>query len=72
MFLLNQLNKGYRLYLDNWCTSPELVDMLNDLQTDCTGTVRQAQKGVPDVTKKNQNQGKGKLSEEKMLLNWNN
>lgn len=26
--------------------------MLNDLQTDCIGTVRWTEKGVPDVTKK--------------------
>lgn len=60
------------MYLDNWYTNPEVVDMLNDLQTDCIATVRWTEKGVPDV-KKIQTQGKGKLSKRKeILLKLNN
>jgi len=39
--LLHQyLNKGYRVTLDDYCTSPELVKALLLYQTDCYGTLR--------------------------------
>jgi hypothetical protein len=37
------------VHLDDKYTSPELVDLLNESQTDCAGIVKQSQKGVPDI-----------------------
>jgi hypothetical protein len=42
-------NKGYRLYTGSWYAGPQLVDMLNDHETDCFGIARQTQKGIPDI-----------------------
>jgi hypothetical protein len=36
----NPLDMGYCLYLDNWCTSPKLVDTLCTRKTDVVGTMR--------------------------------
>jgi len=34
------LDKGYCLYLDNWYTSPNLVDTICTRKTDVVGTMR--------------------------------
>jgi hypothetical protein len=44
----SSLQQGYRLYIGNWYVCPELVDMLDDHETDCFGMVGQTQKGIPD------------------------
>lgn len=45
------LNKGYCLFLDNYYTSPELIDKLLRQKTDCIGTMRVNRKGVPTEIK---------------------
>jgi len=44
------LDKGYCLYLDNWYTSPKLVDNLYTTKTD-TGIMRTNRKEFPDFVK---------------------
>ena len=43
------LDKGYCLYLDNWYTSPKLVDTLCTRKTDVVGTMRTDIKDFPDI-----------------------
>jgi hypothetical protein len=46
------LDKGYSLYLDNWYTSPKLVDTLCARQTDVVGNMRTNRKEFPDFVKR--------------------
>ncbi|CAH1982575.1 unnamed protein product [Acanthoscelides obtectus] len=41
------LDKGYRLFLDNYYTSVDLVNKLVKRRTDCVGTIRANRKGIP-------------------------
>jgi len=43
------LNKGYRLFIDNFYTSPRLADFLLDNGTMLVGTVRHNRRDFPDV-----------------------
>jgi hypothetical protein len=48
--LISQLLcKGHRPYLCSWYTGPDFGGILNDCWIDCVGTVRQNQRGVPDI-----------------------
>ena len=46
------LNQGYYLFLNNFCTSVNLVEDLFDLGVSVTGTVRENGKGFPENLKK--------------------
>jgi len=46
------LDKGYCLYLNNWYTSPKLVDTLCTRKTGVVGTMRTNRKGFPDFVKR--------------------
>jgi hypothetical protein len=46
------LDKGYCLYLDNWYTSPKLVDMLCARNTDIVGTMRTNTKEFPECVER--------------------
>ncbi|KAJ8711774.1 hypothetical protein PYW08_008728 [Mythimna loreyi] len=46
------LNKGYRLFIDNWYSSPQLARFLKLNGTDCVGTLRSSRKDVPVVISK--------------------
>jgi len=46
------LDRGYCLYLDNWYTSPNLVDTLCSRKTDVVGTMRTNRKEFPDFVKR--------------------
>ncbi|XP_041984607.1 piggyBac transposable element-derived protein 4-like isoform X2 [Aricia agestis] len=46
------LNKGYRLFMDNWYTSPLLARFLKLNGTDCVGTLRSSHRDVPVVINK--------------------
>ncbi|KAG6438653.1 piggyBac transposable element-derived protein 4 [Manduca sexta] len=41
------LNKGYKLFMDNWYNSPLLARFLKRNGTDCVGTLRPTRKDVP-------------------------
>jgi len=45
-------DRGYCLYLDNWYTSPNLVDTLCTRKTDVGGTMRTNRKEFPDFVKR--------------------
>ncbi|CAH1995954.1 unnamed protein product [Acanthoscelides obtectus] len=45
------LNKGHCLFLDNFYTSPHLVEELTKRRTDCVGTMRINRKGIPQDIK---------------------
>jgi hypothetical protein len=45
------LNKGYTLCLDNWYTSPALINKLFQRKTSCIGTVILNDIGVPEKVK---------------------
>ncbi|KAG8238770.1 hypothetical protein J437_LFUL016609 [Ladona fulva] len=45
------LGKGHTLYLDNWYTSPRLVDKLVKSKTDCVGTMSSNRKEFPQTVK---------------------
>ncbi|GFR69946.1 PiggyBac transposable element-derived protein 4 [Elysia marginata] len=38
--MLPLLGKGYRLFIDNWYTSADLLETLHSHQTSCCGTLR--------------------------------
>jgi len=46
------LDKGYCLYLDNWYTSPNLVDNLFTRKTNVVGTMRTNRKEFLDFVKR--------------------
>ncbi|XP_041982293.1 piggyBac transposable element-derived protein 4-like [Aricia agestis] len=46
------LNKGYRLFMDNWYNSPLLARFLKLNGTDCVGTLRSSHRDVPIVINK--------------------
>ena len=46
------LDRGYCLYLDNWYTSPKLVDILCTGKTDVVGTMKTNRKEFPDFVKR--------------------
>jgi len=46
------LDRGYCLFLDNWYTSPNLVDTLCSRKTDVVGTRRTNRKEFPDFVKR--------------------
>jgi hypothetical protein len=46
------LDKGYSLYLDNWYTSPNLVDTLCARETDIVRTMRTNRKEFPEFVKR--------------------
>ena len=46
------LDKGYSLYLDNWYTSPNLVDTLCTRKTVVVGAMRTNRKEFPDFVKR--------------------
>lgn len=41
------LNSGHHLYIDNWYTSPTLLNRLFEMKTNACGTVRKNRKGLP-------------------------
>ncbi|XP_026322276.1 piggyBac transposable element-derived protein 4-like [Hyposmocoma kahamanoa] len=43
------LNKGYRLFMDNWFNSPILARFLKRNGTDCVGTLRSSRVNVPKL-----------------------
>ncbi|KAJ8712304.1 hypothetical protein PYW07_005146 [Mythimna separata] len=46
------LNKGYRLFMDNWYNSPLLARFLKLNGTDCVGTLRSSCRDVPTLINK--------------------
>lgn len=40
------LDRGHTLYIDNWYTSPVLLQRLHDRKTNACGTVRRSRKGM--------------------------
>lgn len=48
----NLLDKGHRIFCDNYYTSPELVEELLHRDTSSCGTVRSDRKGLPKALKK--------------------
>ena len=46
------LNKGHCLYIDNYCSSPELFEELYFHETYACSTVHTNRKGIPDCIKK--------------------
>jgi len=46
------LDRGHTLYIDNWYTSPLLLQRLHDRKTNACGTVRRNRKGMPKFTEK--------------------
>ncbi|CAH2002110.1 unnamed protein product [Acanthoscelides obtectus] len=67
------LNKGHCLFLDNFYTSPHLVEELTKRRTDCVGTMRINRKGIPqDIkTKKNRKRGVcGYVQKKVMIIKW--
>ncbi|XP_015436732.1 PREDICTED: piggyBac transposable element-derived protein 4-like [Dufourea novaeangliae] len=67
------LNKGYRIYLDNFYTSIHLAKLLCQNNTDIVGTMRINRVGIPSEikTKKLQkNEHKVRFKDKLMVLKW--
>ncbi|CAG5123949.1 unnamed protein product [Candidula unifasciata] len=50
--LMPYLEKGLRLYVDNWYTSPELFMWLHGQATNACGTLRKTRKHLPEIDEK--------------------
>lgn len=65
------LNKGHKLYIDNWYSSPLLAQTLFENKTNCCGTVKQNRKHMPKLKK---NIPKGSIqcfsTDNLLALNW--
>jgi len=46
------LNRGHKLFIDNWYSSPSLANYLHKRKTNVTGTVRKNRKGMPALSAK--------------------
>lgn len=44
------LNRGHKLFVENWYSSPSLVKYLHKKKTNVTGIVRKNRKGMPSMT----------------------
>ncbi|KAJ8966034.1 hypothetical protein NQ314_003772 [Rhamnusium bicolor] len=44
------VEKGHTLYIDNWYTSPNLLDTLHKMKTNACGTVKSNRKNMPKIT----------------------
>ena len=55
----NLVGKGHHVYLDNYCSSPELFLELHYLETFCCGTVRSLRKNLPLAVTKVKLKNKG-------------
>ena len=67
------LGQGYVIAMDNYYCSPELFNLLNELDTDAIGTVRSNRKGLPKVVmSKNLKKGEVAVAYQKklMVLKW--
>ena len=67
------LKQGYLITMDNYYSSPELFDFLNEMETDAVGTVRSNRKGLPkEVVEKKMKKGEVAASYRKklMALKW--
>ena len=67
------LDKGYCLYLDNWYTSPKLVDTLCIRKKDAVGTMRTNRKEFPDfVNRARLKKGEtvAAFRKKQMIMNW--
>ena len=57
------LNRGHRLFVDNYYTTPKLVQYLLDKGTKLVGTVRPNKRNFPhDLATANVNRGESKFS----------
>ena len=71
--LRDLLGQGYRVYMDNWYSSPALFAELRGLGTDAVGTVRVSRPGMPPVFKlKNKQRGDttALFTDQVMALQW--
>ena len=67
------LDKGYCLYLDNWYTSPKLVDTLCNRKTDVVGTMRTNRKEFPDFVKRARLKNRETIAafhKKQMIMKW--
>ena len=67
------LDKGYCLYLDNWYTSPKLVDTLGTSKTDVAGTMRTNSKEFLDFMKRARLKKRETVTEfhtKQMIMKW--
>lgn len=67
------LNKGYRIYLDNFYTSIHLAGLLYQNNTDIVGTIRINRIGIPSEIKKNRlkkNEHIARYEGKLMVLKW--
>lgn len=46
------MNRGHKLFIDNWYSSPTLAKYLHKKKTNVTGTVGKNRKRMPSMTKK--------------------
>jgi len=66
------LDKGYCLYLENWYTSPKLVDTLCTRKTDTVGTLRTNRKEFPGFMKARLKKGEtvAAYRKKQMIMKW--
>ena len=68
------LDKGYRLFIDNWYTSFEIANTLLHHETDVIGTLRKDRKNLPHIVKTKLNVGERVVQYKKntnlMCTNW--
>ncbi|CAH1972612.1 unnamed protein product [Acanthoscelides obtectus] len=66
------LDKGYRLFLDNYYTSVDLVHKLVKRRTDCVGTIRANRKGIPKdlQVKLSKGQSVARYNRKIMIQKW--
>ena len=67
----NYLDKGHILYVDDWCSSPKLFQILYERSTGTCGTVRKNRSGFPLLQENLQQGEQSSLHRDSMLaLKW--
>ncbi|KAJ8929560.1 hypothetical protein NQ314_017742 [Rhamnusium bicolor] len=70
--LIDPFDKGYRLFLDNYYTSIDLIDKLVKKRTDCVRTMRINRKGIPKDLKTKLSKGEtiARYRRQIMIQKW--
>lgn len=65
------LNRGHKLFIDNWYSLPSLANYLHTRKTNVTGAARKNRKGMPTLsTKLKVGQTESQYTKNMLVIRW--